>query len=160
MKQKKYGFAGITVRLKAMVGDVIFLVVMMFVITAFFDSSGDKSEGSRIIAFVCLFFLYEPLMVAVFGGTIGHLSCKLRVREEANQQKKINFFIAIIRFLVKAFFGIFSLVSIGVSEKSKGLHDMVVGSVVLDLNIEIKDLPKEAKDNLAGELKDDEVLDN
>jgi uncharacterized RDD family membrane protein YckC len=157
-KIKIYRYAGLTVRIKAMFADIFFLVVMMFVISNIFDGMEEVSDTTRKIAFISLFGVYEPLMVSLFGGTIGHYVCKLRIRRESNPEKKINPIVAVFRFAVKGFLGIFSLMTIGASEKSKTIHDSLAGSVVLDLNEMHTGNPDVVS---KPDLKeDDELLDN
>lgn len=147
-------FAGLSSRIKALFGDLFFLGIMMFVIVAVFDKIGEVSDDTRKIAFFTLFGVYEPVMVGVFGATIGQFMFKLRVRKESDHSKKINILAAFFRFAVKAVLGIISLFTISASEKSKAIHDYASMSVVLDLN----ELPVYSETDSDDVVSDEDLL--
>ena len=55
----------------------------------------------------------------------------IRVKRESDEKRNILFPLAIVRFIVKAFLGIISLLTVYSSEKKKAIHDILVGSIVL-----------------------------
>ena len=133
MSMKKH-YANLPLRIKAAVIDSIILIASMFVaseLLSLFDNVPDYVRG--IIAGF-LFLLYEPLFTTIKGGTIGHMYSNITVRKVNDQSKKINFLLAVFRFIVKLFFGWISLLSVPGHEKRRALHDLVAGSIVLDLN--------------------------
>ncbi|MBK7033402.1 MAG: hypothetical protein IPH49_09075 [Ignavibacteria bacterium] len=55
----------------------VILVLLLSYSLSFFESVPDEV---RIIGYVCIFILYDPLLTSLFGGTIGHMMLGLRVR--------------------------------------------------------------------------------
>ncbi len=103
----------------------------MIIVTYTFSVFEHVPDNAKIIAFIFIFFLYDPIFTSVFGGTIGHMMFGIRVKREKNQMKNILFPLAIIRFLVKALLGWISLLTISGNKKRKAIHDFLVGSVVV-----------------------------
>ena len=124
-------YSGVAVRVKALVADYVVILGFMIIVTYTFSIFEHVPDNARIIAFVLIFFLYDPIFVSVFGGTIGHMMFGIRVKREKNHQKNILFPVAIVRFIVKILLGWISLVTISGNEKKQAIHDSFVGSVVL-----------------------------
>lgn len=124
-------FARVTDRIKAVVTDSIVLIVFMVIVSSIFAEFEHVPNTARIIAFIFIFFLYDPIFTSFFGGTIGHIMLGLRVKREKNQVKNINFPLAIIRFLVKVLLGWVSFLTVSSNTNRKAIHDSLVGSVVL-----------------------------
>jgi len=124
-------YPGIFERLKAIVTDGIILVVFMFVAAHIFSLYENVPDNARIIAFVFIFLLYDPLFTSLFGGTIGHMIIGIRVKRESNELKNILFPLAILRYIVKALLGWISMLTIARNTKRKAIHDILVGSVVV-----------------------------
>ncbi len=124
-------YPGVSVRVKAVVTDSIMLVVFMVVVTYLFESFENVPDYARIIAFIFIFVLYDPLLTSTIGGTIGHMIFGIRVKREKNQQKNILFPLAVIRYLVKVLLGWISLLTVPGNKKGKAIHDLIVGSVVV-----------------------------
>lgn len=85
----------------------------------------------KIIIFVFIFLVYEPLLVSLFGQSIGHSYAKVRVVKDDEIEKKITFPMAIIRFLCKAFLGWLSLLTVSGNKKKKAIHDLIANSIVI-----------------------------
>lgn len=124
-------YPGVSDRVKAVVTDSIILIFFMFVISYVFGEFEHVPENARIIAFLFIFVLYDPLFTSIFGGTIGHMMFGLRVKREKDQSKNIIFPFAIARFIVKASLGWISLLTVSGNEMHKAIHDYMVGSVVV-----------------------------
>lgn len=75
-------------------------------------------------------FMLEPFLVSVTGGTLGHHLMGVRVASKRSGNN-INIFAAAVRFLAKAVFGWFSLITIFTTKRYQGIHDALVGSVVV-----------------------------
>jgi uncharacterized RDD family membrane protein YckC len=129
MEEKQY--PQVLIRVKASFVDVVVLLVLMIIISSIFQNIGAVNDYARIIAFIFVFFLYDPLLISILGETIGHLVCGLRVRKESNEERIIPFHLAIIRFMVKAFLGWISLLTVTGNKKGRAIHDSIVGSVVV-----------------------------
>lgn len=118
-------------RYKAAFIDAFVMIGFWFAFTILFSSLENLPQEVRIAAYVFSVFLYEPLFVALFGASIGHMSGGLKVRRESNRDKKIYFFAAIFRFFVKVILGIIALFTITKENKGRAIHDMASGSIVL-----------------------------
>ena len=129
MREETY--PGIIDRVKAVVADSVVIIIFMFIASYIFSNFENVPDNARIIAFIFVFGLYDPLFTSLFGGTIGHMLLGIRVKRESNQEKNILFPLAIIRFLVKALLGWISLLTVSGNEKRKAVHDYLVGSIVV-----------------------------
>ena len=135
-------YPGVFDRVKAVMADSVVLIIFRVIITYVFASFDNVPEVARIIAFVFIFVLYDPIFTSSFGGTIGHMTFGIRVKRENNQDRNILFPLALVRFIVKALLGWVSLLTISGNEKRKAIHDMLVGSVVV-----YNDQPKPVTEN-------------
>ena len=81
--------------------------------------------------FLFVFFLYEPLFVSAFGGTIGHTYSNIKIKREYNTGKNISFPIAIVRFTLKSLLGWISLLTVTSNTKKQAIHDFAAKSVVV-----------------------------
>jgi uncharacterized RDD family membrane protein YckC len=129
MTEEKY--PGVLDRVKAIVIDSIVIVLFIVIMTYIFALFENVPEKARIIAFVFIFILYDPLFTSIFGGTIGHMIIGIRVKRESNEMKNIQFHLAILRYIVKFTLGIISLFTVLSNKKGKAIHDFLVGSVVI-----------------------------
>jgi uncharacterized RDD family membrane protein YckC len=124
-------YPGVFDRIKAIMTDGIVVVVYMFVASYIFSLFESVPDNARIIAFVFIFLLYDPIFTSLFGGTIGHMMLVIRVKRESDEQKNILFHKAILRYLVKVLLGWVSLLTVSGNKKRKAIHDFLVGSVVV-----------------------------
>ena len=69
-------------RVKAVVADSVIIILFMLIATYLFSLFENVHENVRILAFVFIFLLYDPLFTSIFGGTIGHMMFGLRVKRE------------------------------------------------------------------------------
>lgn len=124
-------YAGISDRIKALFFDAFFIGILFFVAASFLDSREHVTPNLRFLVFIFVFYLYEPICVTIFGGSIGHLLNNLRIRKESDETKKINLFQALLRFGVKLLLGFISFFTMRSDDKSRAMHDMASGSVVV-----------------------------
>jgi len=124
-------YPGVLDRIKAIVTDGVFIIVFMFLVSYVFSLFESVPDNARIAAFIFIFLLYDPLFTSIFGGTIGHMFMGIRIKREADENKNILFPLAIPRYLVKAFLGWVSLLTVSGNSKRKAIHDYLVGSVVV-----------------------------
>jgi len=124
-------YATILDRVKAATIDAIVLIAMMYVASEIFSLFETIPNYIRIIVSVFVFILYEPILVSIYGGTIGHSFSKILVKQEDNSNKNLLFHIAIIRFFFKVLLGWVSLLTVTGNEKKKAIHDFIVKSIVL-----------------------------
>ncbi|MUU79096.1 RDD family protein [Winogradskyella endarachnes] len=124
-------YAGLQDRIKAAVADGILLIVIMYSITEILKFFNDVPSLLRMSLFILFFFLYEPLMVSIFGFTAGHYYFDIKVKRENNHDKNISFPLAVLRFILKFFLGWVSLLSVTGTDKKQAIHDKIASSVVL-----------------------------
>lgn len=79
--------------------------------------------------------MYEPVCTT-FGATLGQHKMQIRVRKIGDETKPINLFQAIIRYFFKILLGWLSFISIFMSNKSRAIHDIVSGSVMVNAKTE------------------------
>ncbi len=132
MNQK---YANLIDRVKASVVDTILLIALMYVFSGILSSFDSVSNYVRILLFVLLFFLYDPIFVSFFGGTVGHTYLNLAVKKEEDISQNINFLNALLRFLIKFFLGWLSLLTVPSNNRKKAMHDKAAGSVVIKLDL-------------------------
>jgi hypothetical protein len=91
----------------------------------------DIEELSILLNSRGIFFLYDPIMVSLFGGTIGHLVIRLRVKQYKYETKNLFFVLAFFRFLVKIFLGWLSFLTVSGNKEKRAIHDILPGSIVI-----------------------------
>jgi uncharacterized RDD family membrane protein YckC len=124
-------YPGLLKRTKAALLDTVVLIIFMYSISELFNMFDNVSDAIRLSAFIFIFFLYDPLFVSLFGGTVGHKQQDLGVKKEQNELKNISFLSAILRFITKSTLGWLSFLTMSMSSKNKAIHDYVAGSVVV-----------------------------
>ena len=105
-------YAPISTRIKAVIIDSIAIIVLMYAAAEVFNLFESIPNYIRISIFVGLFIVYEPLLVSIFGATLGHFFNDIVVKQEANENKNINFPLALIRFITKSLLGWVSLLTV------------------------------------------------
>ena len=124
-------YASILSRVKALVIDSIILILLMYSATEIFSLFDNIPNYIRIGVFLFLFLFYEPILVSIFGATVGHFFNDIVVKRESNENKNISFPFALSRFITKLFLGWISLLTVNGNEKRKAIHDYAGKSVVL-----------------------------
>ena len=130
INMKKTDYPGVFIRVKAATIDSIVIILLMVVTTDIFSSFENVPNYARMIAFTFIFLLYDPLMVSIFGSTIGHRMSKIKVQRD-DTGKRINLIMAILRFLIKAFLGWISFFTVSTNNDRKAIHDMIAKSIVV-----------------------------
>jgi uncharacterized RDD family membrane protein YckC len=120
----------LTERVQSTFIDTIFLVIAMFITSAILERYENTPDLVRIIAFIGIWVIYEPLCTTL-GFTIGNYIKGLRVRNVNNTAKRINFFQALVRYILKILLGWISFLTIHSNPGRQAIHDMAVGSVVI-----------------------------
>lgn len=128
-----YSYPGVSRRIKALFTDTVMMVLFMLLFTALFSQFEKVPDEARIMAIVFIFLLYDPLFTTFTGATLGHRLFGLRVRSAGDYTKNVIFPLALIRFLVKAALGWISLLTVHNNPQRKAIHDMLVGSVVVEV---------------------------
>jgi len=129
MDEMKYGT--LLNRVKAAIIDFLVIMGLGLLVSTILSKFGDVPDFVRVILFILVFILYDPILTSTIGATIGHLILGLRIRRSNDEDRKLIFPVAIVRFILKALFGWISLLTITLIKKKKAIHDLVAGSVVL-----------------------------
>ena len=78
MAQKQ--IPGVLERVKAIVTDSLVMVILIMVFTYVFSLFTNVPDNLKVIAFVFVFILYDPIFTSAFGGTIGHMMLGIIVK--------------------------------------------------------------------------------
>jgi uncharacterized RDD family membrane protein YckC len=131
--QMTVGYPTLVKRVQAIFVDGIFMLVVMFGISAIIDKTGyDAPEWLRALLFVGIWFVYEPVAVSL-GCTLGQFMMGLRVREAANEKKKINIILSLVRFALKLLLGWISFLTIHTNPQRRAIHDLAANSVMIEI---------------------------
>ncbi len=118
-------------RVKAVLFDTVIIIGLMYVISLLFQAATGENTSLRIIAFATIWLIYDPLMTTIFGGTLGHQLIGLRVKSKKDESKNLNFFQAIIRYILKTLLGWISFITVSTKLNKQAIHDLAVSSVVI-----------------------------
>lgn len=77
------------------------------------------------------FLLYDPVLTSTIGRTVGHQTIGLRVKQADEKNTNINILFAIVKYILKTFFGWLSLLTVMGNDKRKAIHDFVAQSVLV-----------------------------
>ena len=124
-------------RLQAVLIDwMIFLLLMAAALSVATALQSDDVGRILGFTFVVLLLLYEPVLVPLTGGTIGHYLRNLRVVDDRTNGN-IGILKAVARALIKSVLGVYSFVTMGTTLRHQALHDVLTRSTV-----QIRDLSK------------------
>ena len=125
-------YPGVSDRVKAAIIDYsLVLPGFMFLITYVFSTFENVPESARMIAILFVIVLYDPIFTSAFGATIGHMIIGIKVTRADNQDKKIIFPLALLRFVLKFLLGWISLLTVGSHKQNMAIHDIVGRSLVV-----------------------------
>jgi uncharacterized RDD family membrane protein YckC len=127
----KENYPTILDRTKSTLIDSILIIACMLLFTDILDMFKNVPNWTRATLFISL-LMYEPICTT-FGATLGNDKMKIRVRKNSDATQSINIFQAIIRYSFKVLFGWISFITIFISPKSRTLHDMISGSIMIKL---------------------------
>jgi uncharacterized RDD family membrane protein YckC len=116
-------------RIKSTLIDSVIIIVCIMLFSDILNSFKNVPDSVRATLFIAL-LMYEPICTA-FGATLGNHKMEIRVRKKSDETQRISIFQAIIRFFFKVVLGWFSFISIFLSPKSRTLHDIISGSVMI-----------------------------
>jgi len=123
-------FARFPRRLLALCVDLGLLVGGTFIVSLGAEVLPIQSIGAVLVGL--LFggiILYEPLLISITGGTIGHHALNLRVARD-DGQGNLRFLQAFIRMWLKGLLGIISFFFMGLTRRHQALHDLATSSSV------------------------------
>ncbi len=124
-------YALVSDRYKAVFVDGMVMILLAFIFSVILDQFTNVPEEVDMVLYVLAFFLYEPICVSTFGASVGHYSGNMKVVRESDESRKLNFFMAVIRYALKVVLGIISLFTVTKQNKGQAIHDMAAQSVVI-----------------------------
>jgi uncharacterized RDD family membrane protein YckC len=118
-------------RLQAYLRDfLLYMAILVSCMVAAVAVGTPRATQASVIAYIVFVLLYEPVCIAVAGGTLGHLSLNLRIAR-ASDLGRVSFRQAFVRTLVKGVLGLWVFMAIYFTARSQGLHDLAAGTVVI-----------------------------
>ncbi|MBD1430458.1 MULTISPECIES: RDD family protein [Sphingobacterium] len=126
---EEFEFPTLLTRIQSSVIDFGVILIIIFVFSQLSDSI-NFPDWIRGFALLFVFILYEPTLQTL-GGTIGNRIKGINVRKNQDVERKINFFQALIRFIVKVLLGWVSFLTIHNDYRKRAIHDLVAGTVML-----------------------------
>ena len=122
-------------RLRALCIDAIIVMVSIFAAIALAVAvRSDHLARPLGFSVAAAWLLYEPVLVAFAGGTIGHRRCNLRVVDD-HTRGNVSFLKAVLRTLIKAALGWMSFISMLTTRRSQAIHDLLTHSTVQILDL-------------------------
>lgn len=91
----------------------------------------DNNDLARVIGFgfIAGFLVYEPLLVAVAGGTVGHYLSNLRVVDDRTGGN-VSIAKAVARVVIKTVLSWYSFITMLAARRHQALHDILTRSTV------------------------------
>jgi uncharacterized RDD family membrane protein YckC len=121
-------YARVWPRAKAILIDG-FILSLAFLVAALVGSRLAGAGPVAFVAWVAVWALYDPLMVWLTGGTVGHRLQNLRVVSDRTGGRP-SLPAALVRNLAKVALGAVSLLAMVASSRGKALHDWIARTTV------------------------------
>jgi uncharacterized RDD family membrane protein YckC len=117
-------------RIRALLIDfviILIVLVLSFLLAGVFEQASNLIRAA--IAFIPV-ILYEPLLVSIKGGTIGHQIMGVEV-VSVKSKLRLNFLVSLFRSILKFIFGFPSLYFVLTTKNHQALHDILSNSLVV-----------------------------
>jgi uncharacterized RDD family membrane protein YckC len=123
-------YARFSRRLRGIVLDWIVAMAVIFgaVLVAISIQNDNFSRALGLLVVIAL-VLYEPVLVSLTGGTLGHYFSNLRVVDDRDGGN-VSFLKACARVLIKGLLGWFSFVILAATRRNQAIHDVMTRSTV------------------------------
>jgi uncharacterized RDD family membrane protein YckC len=125
-------YPSLLTRIQSIFVDGILIILLMFLAGKILDQFETVPDWIRIVLFVSLWGVYEPLAMS-FGCTVGNYLLGIRVKQYNHQTKRINILQAYLRFAVKFCLGWLSFIAIHFNSDKRAIHDLASGSIMIKL---------------------------
>ncbi len=132
---KVYLLPSIKTRYISIFIDTVTIILLSFGLSKLFDSIENVPDFIRGLTFVVAIILYEPILVSI-GATFGQVIMNIRVRSFKNPNKKLNFLLVTMRFILKLLLGWISFLTISFNPNRRAIHDFASGSIMIEGKIE------------------------
>lgn len=126
-------FPTLVTRIKAVFIDILVMLIIFTATTLFIDAFGDIPNFVKGFILIFMLYLYDPILTAFTGSTLGHKMMKLTVRTYSDPGKKITLGQAFLRFITKAALGWISFLTVTGNKRKRAIHDLISGSIILKL---------------------------
>src|SRR6266702_8614028 len=123
-------YARCTARFRGILVDWMIVMAIMFG-AVFIAVTVANDSFSRVFGCVVILglLLYEPVLVSVTGGTLGHYFNNLRVVDE-HSGGNVSFLKACARVVIKGLLGWYSFVILAATRRNQAIHDLLTRSTV------------------------------
>jgi RDD family len=142
-------YARFTRRLRGIAID--FMLFLLLLLGSLLVAGALRSDDlARVIGYavVGVVLLYEPLLVSLTGGTVGHYLSNLRVVDDRSHGN-VSFLKAVARLGIKGILGWYSFISMVATRRHQAVHDLLTRSTV-----QIRDPAKARPHHYSGERVD------
>lgn len=125
-------------RLNALTTDSVVLIVFSLLLFLLVPQGEESPILRRVLGMLWLggILLYEPVMIAWCGSTLGHLAFNLKVVDDRTGGNP-SFPRALARLPLKAILGLFTFLTMSLSKRHQAFHDMMT-----DTTVQIRDPSK------------------
>ena len=123
-------YARFTLRFRGILVDWMIVTAIMFG-AIFIAVTVANDSFSRVFGFTVILglLLYEPVLVSVTGGTLGHRLNNLRVVDERSGGN-VSFLKACARVVIKGLLSWYSFVILAATRRNQAIHDLLTRSTV------------------------------
>jgi len=129
--KEEFVFPSILNRIQALFFDFgIVLAIVICISMTLLDAFTAPLLGLKISLFFIILFIYEPFMSAT-GGTIGHRTMGMTIRQFENPRRKLSITQAYFRAVFKLALGWMSFLSVSFDPFRRAMHDKYSGSIIL-----------------------------
>ena len=133
-----HAYARFTRRIQGVFIDaIIFMVILAAALMLAVSFASDHIARILGATVVVTWLFYEPLLVSLTGGTIGHYLCNMRVVDDRGGN--VSFIKAFARMIIKSLLGWYSFLAMAMTSRHQAVHDLLTRSTV-----QMRDLTKAA----------------
>ena len=114
---------------------IIFMLILAVALMLAVWFASDHIARILGVTVAATWLFYEPLLVSLTGGTIGHYLCNMRVVDD--DRGNIGFVKAVARMIIKSLLGWYSFLAMAMTSRHQAVHDLLTRSTV-----QMRDLAK------------------
>jgi len=124
-------YARFSRRLRAVLIDTILFALVLYIGLLLIGSLeiADAQRRTFLLVIALGILMYEPTLVSVFGGTIGHRLANLRVVDDASGSNP-TLLKAACRAVIKHLLGWLFFLSMAITRRHQAIHDLLTRSTV------------------------------
>lgn len=124
-------YSAINLRARAFLIDTAILggSIIAFVVISAMVENLPWLDRLLLIGMFALLFLYEPILVATRGATVGHRAANIQVVSDKTGGPPA-FAVAFARYIIKAILGILSFLGMAFTRRHQAVHDLLTGTTV------------------------------